>query len=42
MGKYQFGEPLLIDLGYYQADVYYKHGAERNNWQDKMDGQERH
>ncbi len=33
MGKYQFGEPLLIDLGYYQAEVYYMHGADRNNWQ---------
>lgn len=32
MGKYQFGEPLLIDLGYYQAEIYYMHGADRNNW----------
>lgn len=29
MGKYQFGEPLLIDLGYYQAEIYYMHGADR-------------
>lgn len=32
MGKYQFGEPLLIDLGYYQATIYYMNGADRNNW----------
>lgn len=38
MGKYQFGEPLLIDLGYYQAEVYYMHGADRNNWQGNWTG----
>ncbi|NEU73393.1 LysM peptidoglycan-binding domain-containing protein [Hassallia byssoidea VB512170] len=32
MGKYQFGEPLLIDLGYYKADVYYGNGADKNYW----------
>ncbi len=39
MGKYQFGEALLIDLGYYQAKiddkgnvVYYGHGADKNYW----------
>jgi Ca2+-binding RTX toxin-like protein len=30
MGKYQFGEPLLIDLGYYQADT----TPSTNDWQD--------
>lgn len=30
MGKYQIGEALLIDLGYYEADDYYaKEGSER-------------
>ncbi|MGA7936517.1 MAG: LysM peptidoglycan-binding domain-containing protein [Kovacikia sp.] len=38
MGKYQFGEPLLIDLGYYQAEIYYMHGADRNNWQGNWSG----
>lgn len=32
MGKYQFGEPLLIDLSYYKANVYYGHGANKNYW----------
>ncbi|MGK7935906.1 MAG: Calx-beta domain-containing protein, partial [Xenococcaceae cyanobacterium] len=32
-GKYQFGEALLIDLGYYQADTYYGNGAGTNLWQ---------
>ncbi|NJM68318.1 MAG: LysM peptidoglycan-binding domain-containing protein [Acaryochloris sp. RU_4_1] len=40
MGKYQFGEPLLIDLGYYAADVYYGHGADRNNWQGTWKGKQ--
>lgn len=31
--KYQFGEPLLIDLGYYKANIYYGHGADTNYWQ---------
>lgn len=38
MGKYQFGEPLLIDLGYYQAEIYYMNGADRNNWQGAWTG----
>lgn len=29
---YQFGEALLIDLGYYQADTYYGNGATTNTW----------
>jgi hypothetical protein len=33
MGKYQFGEALLIDLGYYKADVFYGNGADKNYWQ---------
>jgi Tfp pilus assembly protein FimV len=38
MGKYQFGEPLLIDLGYYQAEIFYMHGADRNRWQGRWTG----
>lgn len=38
MGKYQFGEPLLIDLGYYQASVYYGNGADKNYWRDSWTG----
>jgi hypothetical protein len=38
IGKYQFGEPLLIDLGYYQAVVYYGNGASRNEWQGMWRG----
>ncbi|NJR66437.1 MAG: LysM peptidoglycan-binding domain-containing protein [Leptolyngbyaceae cyanobacterium CRU_2_3] len=38
MGKYQFGEPLLIDLGYYQAEIFYMHGADRNHWQGRWTG----
>ncbi|WP_250122732.1 hypothetical protein [Chroococcidiopsis sp. CCMEE 29] len=33
IGKYQFGESLLIDLGYYKATIYYGHGATKNYWQ---------
>ncbi len=29
---YQFGEALLIDLGYYEDDVYYGNGAASNTW----------
>lgn len=29
---YQFGEALLIDLGYYQDDVFYGNGASTNTW----------
>lgn len=34
MGKYQFGEALLIDLGYYIArdGIYYGNGADKNHW----------
>ena len=32
-GKYQFGEALLIDLGYYQASTFYGAGASTNRWQ---------
>lgn len=38
MGKYQFGELLLIDLGYYKASVYYGHGADKNYWQGTWTG----
>ncbi len=38
MGKYQFGEPLLIDLGYYFATVYYGNGADKNYWQGTWTG----
>ncbi len=38
IGKYQFGEALLIDLGYYQANVYYGNGASRNEWQGTWTG----
>lgn len=38
IGKYQFGEALLIDLGYYQANFYYGNGASRNEWQGAWTG----
>jgi len=38
IGKYQFGEALLIDLGYYQSNVYYPKNANRNNWQGRWTG----
>lgn len=38
MGKYQFGEPLLIDLGYYAASVYYGNGADKNYWNGAWTG----
>ncbi|MBR8840405.1 MAG: LysM peptidoglycan-binding domain-containing protein [Stigonema ocellatum SAG 48.90 = DSM 106950] len=38
IGKYQFGEALLIDLKYYQANVYYGNGADKNYWQGKWTG----
>jgi hypothetical protein len=38
MGKYQFGEPLLIDLGYYKADVFYGNGADKNYWRGTWTG----
>ncbi|MUG92026.1 hypothetical protein F7734_05945 [Scytonema sp. UIC 10036] len=40
IGKYQFGEALLIDLGYYQADVYYGNGADRNYWRGRWTGKD--
>jgi len=38
MGKYQFGEPLLIDIGYYKANVYYGNGADKNYWRGSWTG----
>lgn len=38
IGKYQFGEPILIDIGYYKADIYYGHGADKNYWQGTWTG----
>ncbi len=38
MGKYQFGEPLLIDLGYYKASTFYGNGADKNYWQGTWTG----
>ncbi|CUK18059.1 hypothetical protein RUE5091_04195 [Ruegeria denitrificans] len=35
---YQFGEPLLIDLGYYTDDVYYGNGAASNTWDGSWTG----
>lgn len=35
---YQFGEALLIDLGYYRADQFYGNGASRNNWLGEWTG----
>lgn len=35
---YQFGEALLIDLGYYKDDVYYGAGAETNTWDGTWTG----
>ena len=35
---YQFGEALLIDLGYYDDDVYYGNGAETNTWDGTWTG----
>ena len=31
-GKYQFGEALLIDLGFYEADTFFGNGAATNEW----------
>lgn len=38
IGKYQFGEPLLIDLGYYSAGVYYGREADKNYWRGTWTG----
>lgn len=35
---YQFGEALLIDLGYYEDDVYYGNGAATNTWDGTWTG----
>ena len=35
---YQFGEPLLIDLGYYDDDVFYGAGAATNTWDGTWTG----
>jgi hypothetical protein len=38
IGKYQFGEPILIELGYYKTNIYYGHGSDKNYWQGKWTG----
>ncbi|GAB5469585.1 MAG: hypothetical protein Kilf2KO_26150 [Rhodospirillales bacterium] len=35
---YQFGEALLIDLGYYQDDFFYGNGAASNTWDGTWTG----
>ncbi|MEM1361385.1 MAG: hypothetical protein AAGF94_06660 [Pseudomonadota bacterium] len=35
---YQFGEALLIDLGYYQDDFFYGNGASTNTWDGTWTG----
>lgn len=35
---YQFGEALLIDLGYYKDDIYYGAGATTNTWDGTWTG----
>ncbi len=35
---YQFGEALLIDLGYYEDDFYYGNGAATNTWDGTFTG----
>ena len=35
---YQFGEALLIDLGYYRDDFYYGNGAAKNTWGGQFTG----
>jgi uncharacterized protein YuzE len=35
---YQFGEPFLIDLGYYDDDEYYGNGASTNTWDGTWTG----
>ncbi|MEO1016262.1 MAG: hypothetical protein AAFY56_01010 [Pseudomonadota bacterium] len=35
---YQFGEALLIDLGYYDDDVFYGNGATSNTWDGTWTG----
>lgn len=39
IGKYQFGEALLIDIGYYQANSYYgQPGFDKNYWRGTWTG----
>ena len=41
IGKYQFGEALLIDLGYYRARTFYNgggNGVSKNYWRGKWTG----
>ncbi|MEM7580074.1 MAG: hypothetical protein AAF316_09505 [Cyanobacteria bacterium P01_A01_bin.80] len=38
LGKYQFAEILLIRLGYYQAQVYFGNGADKNYWRGRWTG----
>jgi hypothetical protein len=35
---YQFGEALLIDLGYYDDNVFYGNGAAKNTWDGTWTG----
>lgn len=35
---YQFGEALMIDLGYYEADTFYGNGAATNTWEGTWTG----
>lgn len=37
-GRFQVGEPLLIDLGYYEAKKYYGHGRDNNEWEGTWTG----
>ena len=38
LGKYQFAEILLIRLGYYNAQVYFGNGADKNYWRGTWTG----
>ncbi|RIB19444.1 hypothetical protein C2G38_2083093 [Gigaspora rosea] len=41
IGKYQFTEPILLNLGYYKPlpdDVYYKNGSDKNWWRGTWTG----
>lgn len=40
IGKYQFGESLLIDLGYYKAKIYFGNGARKNYWHGTWTGKD--
>ncbi len=35
---YQFGEALMIDLGYYEADTFYGNGTATNTWEGTWTG----